>query len=87
MKEYLTRTFLTALCIDGWRRLLGVVTAGKEVSIMRTYEVRMFVPEVYSFVAKDDADALEKVAALYKEIYAQDFPTWIEPLIQPEDVK
>ena len=54
---------------------------------MRTYEIRVFVPKVYGIVAKDDADALEKVAALYKEIYAQDFPTWIEPLVQPEDVK
>ena len=52
---------------------------------MKTYEVRVFVPKVYGIVAKDYADALEKVAALYKELYAKDIPTWITPLPEPED--
>ena len=85
MKEYLTRTFLTALCIDGWRRLLGVVTAGKEVNVMRIYKVRVFFPGFYPIEAKDDAEALEKVGEFYKELYKKDFRELVEPLPEPED--
>jgi hypothetical protein len=61
--------------------------ARKEVISMRTYEVRMFVPKVYLIEAKDDADVLEKIGDLYKELYQKDFRTWIEelPLSEPED--
>ena len=52
---------------------------------VRNYEVRMFVPKVYLIEAKDDADVLEKVGALSKELYQKDFRTWIEPLPEPED--
>jgi hypothetical protein len=54
---------------------------------VRTYEVRIFVPTVYGIAAKDDADVLEKIGELYKELYRKDFRTWIEPLPGPEDFK
>ena len=53
---------------------------------MKSYEVRIFVPTVYLIEAKDAADVLEKIGELYKELYAKDFRTWIEPLPEPEDV-
>ena len=52
---------------------------------MRTYEVRVFVPKVYAIEARDEQDALAKVGELYKELYAKDVRTWIEPLPEPED--
>ena len=52
---------------------------------MRCYEVRMFVPKVFFIEAKDDADVLEKIGELYKELYQKDFRTWIEALPEPED--
>jgi hypothetical protein len=52
---------------------------------VRTYEVRIFVPTVYTFEVEDDADALEKVAEIYKELYRKHFRDWIEPLPEPED--
>ena len=53
---------------------------------MRTYKVRVFVPAEFLIEAKDDAEALEKVGDIYKGYYSHDFPSWIESLIQPEDV-
>jgi hypothetical protein len=63
--------------------------AGKEVIVMRAYEVRMFVPQVFLIEAKDEADVLEKIGELYKELYQKDFRTWIEelPLPEPEYVQ
>jgi hypothetical protein len=86
MKEYLTRKFLTAGGIYGWRRLLGCVSAGKEVVVMRTYKAFVFVPSVLLIEAKNDEDARKKVAEVYKGYYTNEFPDWIEPLIQPADV-
>ena len=56
---------------------------------VRAYEVRVFVPQVYLIEAKDDADVLEKIGELYKELYRKDFRTWIEelPLPEPEYVQ
>jgi hypothetical protein len=51
---------------------------------MKAYEVRIFVPKVYLIEAKDDADVLEKIGELYKELYQKDFRTWIEELPLPE---
>jgi hypothetical protein len=77
---------LTALCIDGWRQLLGAVSAGKEVSVMRTYKVRVLVPSIMLVEANDEKDAVKKVAQVYTGYYTHDFDDWIEPLLQPEDV-
>ena len=54
---------------------------------MRAYEVRIFVPTVYTFEAEDDADAVEKVGEVYKELYRKHFRDWIAPLPEPEDFK
>jgi len=54
---------------------------------MRRYKVLVFVPAEFLIEAKDEAEALEKVGDIYKGYYANDGPDWIEPLIQPEDVK
>jgi hypothetical protein len=62
------------------------VSAGKEVSSMRTYKAFVLVPTTVLFEAKDDEDALKKVADVYKGYYTNQFPDWIEPLLQPEDV-
>ena len=53
---------------------------------MRTYEIRVFVPTVYAIEAESEQEALAKVGELYKEIYAKDARTWIEPLPEPEDM-
>jgi hypothetical protein len=53
---------------------------------MKTFEVRVFVPTVYAIEAHDEQEALAKVGELYKELYAKDVRTWIEPLPEPEDV-
>jgi hypothetical protein len=66
---------------------LGLKKTGKEVSLMRTYLVRVFLPQIIGIEAEDEAQALEKVAALYKEHYAEDLHDWIEPMMQPEDVQ
>jgi hypothetical protein len=63
------------------------LTAGKEVCCMRTYKIRVFVPAEFLIEAKDEAEALEKVSDFYKGYYTKDFRDWIEPLVQPEDVK
>jgi hypothetical protein len=52
---------------------------------MRTYHVRVFIPQVCEIEAADEAQALEKVGELYTESYAKDLRKWIEPEIQPED--
>jgi hypothetical protein len=52
---------------------------------VRTYEVRVFVPAVYYIEAEDDADALEKVAEVYKRCYTKDFHDLVVPLSEPED--
>ncbi len=53
---------------------------------MRIYEVRVFVPKVYEIQARTEQEALEKVAQLYKDFYAADIRTWLEPLPEPEDL-
>ena len=63
------------------------VAGGKVVSRMRTYKVRVFVPAVYLIEAEDDEDVLKRVAEVYKRFYTKDFQTWIEPCVQPEDVR
>jgi hypothetical protein len=52
---------------------------------MRTYEVLVFVPTVYGVEAKDDAELLEKVGGLYKELYTKEFRELVTPLPHPED--
>jgi hypothetical protein len=54
---------------------------------MRTYKVRVLVPSIFLVEAEDDADAVKKVAEFYKGYYTADFRDWIEPLVQPEDMK
>jgi hypothetical protein len=54
---------------------------------MRTYLVRVCLPQIIGIEAEDEAQALEQVAALYKEHYAKDAHAWIEPMMQPEDVQ
>jgi hypothetical protein len=63
------------------------VFSGKEVRRMRTYEVRVFVPAVYTIEADDEEEVLQKVAEVYKRFYIKDFQDLIEPFVQPEDVK
>ena len=53
---------------------------------VRTYEVRIFVPTLYSIEAKDAAEILEKVGELYKELYFNHFRELVKPLPKPEDV-
>jgi len=53
---------------------------------LKTFEVRIFVPTIYAIEARTEQEALAKVAALYKELYAKDVRTWIEPLPEPEDM-
>jgi len=52
---------------------------------MRTYEVLVFVPKAYGVEAKDDAELLEKVGELYKELYTKEFRDLVVPLSEPED--
>ncbi len=52
---------------------------------MRSYFVRVFIPQVIEIQAEDAAQALEKVAELYKKSYAKDLRDWVEELPQPED--
>ena len=66
---------------DGYKPVFG----GKVVSAMRTYHVRVFLPQVIEIEAADEAQALEKVGELYQESYAKDLRTLIEPQPQPED--
>ena len=54
---------------------------------MRRYKALVFVPAEFLIEAKDDKDVLKKVAEFYTGYYTQDFRSWIEPLVQPEDVK
>ena len=54
---------------------------------MRTYKAFVFVPWVLLIEAKNDEDARKKVAEVYKGYYTNEFPDWIEPLIQPDDVQ
>ena len=63
------------------------VFSGKEVSRMRTYKVRVFVPAVYVIEADNTEEVLQKVAEVYKRFYTTDFQGLVEPLVQPEDVK
>jgi hypothetical protein len=66
---------------DGYKPVFG----GRVVSAMRTYHVRVFIPQVIEIEATDEAHVLEKVGELYKEFYTKDLRTLIEPEIQPED--
>jgi hypothetical protein len=54
-------------------------------SCMRTYEVRVLVPKLELIEAKDEAEALEKVGELYKELYAQELRDLVARLPEPED--
>jgi hypothetical protein len=63
------------------------VFAGKEVVVMRTYKIRVLVPAEFIIEANDDVEAVKKVSEFYTGYYANDSRDWIEPLIQPEDVK
>jgi len=87
LQSVLTRKFLPALWSSWLETAFLTVSAGKGVSAMRSYIARVFVPQEYEIVAKDDAEALEKVGELYKELYKKWFLTWIEPLPEPEDVQ
>ena len=71
----MTRKFLTALGIDGWRRLLGTVTAGKEVSCMKTYDVRVCSPMIFTIEAENEEEAKRTATERYK----QEHDTWIDP--------
>ena len=53
---------------------------------MRTYHVRVLVPQIIEITAADEAHALEKVAELYKELYAKELRDWIHPEMVPEDI-
>jgi hypothetical protein len=54
---------------------------------MRSYLVRMFQPIEHVVEAETEEQALDKVAELYKLLYKKDLRTWIEPLLEPEDVQ
>jgi len=86
LQSVLTRKFLPALNSSWLETAFLPVTAGREVSAMREYVIRVFVPQEHVIQAKDDAEALEKVGAFYKELYKKDFLTLIEPLPGPDDV-
>jgi hypothetical protein len=53
---------------------------------MRTYHVRIFIPQILEVEAADEAQALEQVVALYKEFYTKELRDWIHPELVPEDV-
>ncbi len=52
---------------------------------MRTYHVRVFLPQVIEIQAKDEREALVKVGALYQELYTKELRDLIEPELRPED--
>ena len=54
---------------------------------MRTYHVWVVIPQVLEIQAEDEAQALEKVGELYKELYRLDLQALLEPELQPEDVR
>ena len=54
---------------------------------MRTYHVRVFVPQDIEIRAEDDGQALAKVGQLYQESYAKVLRGWIEPLEAPQDLE
>ena len=87
ISEYLTRKFLPALSSSWLETASLTVTAGREVSIMRTYKVYVFLPSFYPIEAEDEAQALEKVGEFYKQLYKKDFSELVEPLPEPEDVQ
>jgi hypothetical protein len=86
LQSVLTRKFLPALWSSWLETALLPVSAGRGVSAMRTYRIRVSVPQEFCIEAKDDAEALEKAGEFYKEIYKKDFETLIEPLPGPDDV-
>jgi hypothetical protein len=53
---------------------------------MRTYEVRVLVPKLELIEAKDDANVLEQIGELYKEVYKKEFRELVQPLPEPEDL-
>ena len=85
ISEYLTRKFLPALSSSWLETALLPVTAGKGVSNMRTYEVRVLVPKLELIDAEDEADLFEKVGELYKKLYRQEVRELVEILPEPED--
>ncbi len=52
---------------------------------MRTYHVRVFVPQVIEIQAEDETQALAKVGAYYQQQYATETRSWLEPLEEPEE--
>jgi hypothetical protein len=62
------------------------VSAGKEVSLMRSYHVRVFVPTVIEIQADDEVQALAKVGEYYQKLYAEQSHDLIDPELRPEDV-
>ncbi len=54
---------------------------------MRTYHVRLLIPKVIEITAEDEDQALETVAEFYKELYTTELREWIDPELQPEDVR
>ena len=53
---------------------------------MKTYHARVLVPEIIEIKAKDDAEALQKVAEFYKKLYTAELCDWIHPEQLPEDI-
>jgi hypothetical protein len=58
-KEYLTRKFLPAVGIDGWRRLLARVSAGKEVIDVKYFKIT----KTWAVKAESEAEAIKLIAA------------------------
>jgi len=77
---------LSRLNRDGSRDAIAIPKTERRCMRLKTFEVRIFVPTIYAIEARTEQEALAKVAALYKELYAKDVRTWIEPLPEPEDM-
>jgi hypothetical protein len=57
------------------------------VTKTRTYRVRLLVPAIFLIEAKNDEDAVKKVAEFSTGYYTQDLRDWMEPMPEPEDVR
>ena len=86
LQSVLTRKFLPALNSSWLETASLTVSAGREVSFMRTYKVLVFLPTFYPIEAENEEDVLKKVAEFYIRIYKRDFLELVEPLVQPEDI-
>jgi hypothetical protein len=83
----LTRKIFAAFCCPRLETASARFSAGKEVISMRSYHVRVFVPQDIEIRAEDDGQALVKVGQLYQEYYAKVLRGWIEPLEEPQDLE